>query len=73
MDSAVEAGSGQFELDSDQRAIQDMARSFAAERVAPHALEWDRNAHFPVDVIRETAALGLTGRASSILVAFDVH
>ncbi len=61
MDSAVEAGNGQFELDSDQRAIQDMARSFAAERVAPHALEWDRESRFPVEVIRETGPLGFGG------------
>src|SRR4029077_2810506 len=28
-------------------------------RIAPHAGEWDEKSHFPVDVIRETAALGM--------------
>ncbi len=61
MDSAVQAAGGQFELNEDQRAIQAMAQDFAAERVAPNALEWDRNKHFPADVIRETGPLGLGG------------
>lgn len=61
MDSAVQAVDGQFELNEDQRAIQTMAQDFAAERVAPYALEWDREKHFPSDVIRETGPLGLGG------------
>ena len=61
MDAVVDAPAGQFELNDDQRAIQEMARSFAAERVAPNALEWDRNRHFPDDVIRETGPLGFGG------------
>lgn len=61
MDAAVDAGSGQFELNADQRAIQDMAASFAADRVAPHALDWDRQRHFPSDVVRETGGLGFGG------------
>jgi alkylation response protein AidB-like acyl-CoA dehydrogenase len=36
-----------------------MARSFADEKLAPHALEWDEKKIFPVDVIREAAALGM--------------
>ena len=51
----------QFELNEDQRAIQEMAESFAADRVAPHALEWDKAKHFPADVIRETGPLGFGG------------
>ncbi|THF59770.1 isobutyryl-CoA dehydrogenase [Ollibium composti] len=61
MDSAVQAAGSQFELNEDQRAIQEMAEAFAAERVAPNALEWDRERHFPADVIRETGPLGLGG------------
>ena len=61
MDGAVHTTGGQFELTEDQRAIQAMAEAFAAERVAPAALEWDRNRHFPADVIRETGPLGLGG------------
>ncbi|MFN3958614.1 MAG: isobutyryl-CoA dehydrogenase [Parvularculaceae bacterium] len=50
-----------FALSDEQRAIQEMARSFAAEELAPHAAEWDEQKHFPVDVIRKSAALGLAG------------
>ncbi|HTV72053.1 MAG TPA: isobutyryl-CoA dehydrogenase [Rhizobiaceae bacterium] len=59
MDAAV--ASSQFELNEDQRAIKEMADAFAAERVAPFALEWDKNRHFPSDVIRETGPLGFGG------------
>jgi len=48
-----------FQLSEEQRAIQDMARSFAADRLAPNAAEWDETGHFPVDVLRELAELGL--------------
>ena len=61
MEAAVEAATAQFELNEDQRAIQEMAEAFAADRVAPHALEWDRDKHFPQDAIRETGALGFGG------------
>ena len=50
-----------FTLPEDQIAIRDMARDFAAEKIAPFALEWDEKKHFPVDVMREAAALGMGG------------
>jgi alkylation response protein AidB-like acyl-CoA dehydrogenase len=50
-----------FALTDDHTTIRDMARDFAAEKLAPRALEWDETRHFPVDVIRETAALGMAG------------
>ena len=50
-----------FDLDEDQIAVRDMARAFAAEKIAPHALRWDEEKHFPVDVMREAAALGMGG------------
>jgi alkylation response protein AidB-like acyl-CoA dehydrogenase len=49
----------QFSLTDDQVAIRDMAGAFAAENLAPHAIEWDETKHFPVDVMREAAALGM--------------
>ncbi len=48
-----------FALTSDHIAVRDMAKAFADERVAPHALEWDAKEHFPVGVLREAAALGM--------------
>ncbi len=61
MDAAAEPDTGQFELNEEQRAIQEMAEAFAQDRVAPQVLEWDRNHHFPSDVIRETGKLGFGG------------
>jgi alkylation response protein AidB-like acyl-CoA dehydrogenase len=57
-----------FALDADRIAIRDMARAFADDRIAPHALRWDETKHFPVEVIRETAALGM----AAIYVREDV-
>ena len=51
----------QFALNEDQIAVRDMAREFAAEKIAPHALRWDEEKHFPVDVMREAASLGIGG------------
>jgi alkylation response protein AidB-like acyl-CoA dehydrogenase len=46
-------------LDDDDRVIVETAAAFAAKRLAPHALEWDKAKHFPVDVLRESAELGM--------------
>ncbi|MGN6116752.1 MAG: isobutyryl-CoA dehydrogenase [Nitrobacter sp.] len=51
----------QFALTEDQTAVRDMARDFAAEKIAPFALKWDEEKHFPIDVMREAASLGIGG------------
>src|SRR6202158_1574614 len=51
----------QFALNEDQLAVRDMARDFAADKIAPHAIRWDEEKHFPVDVMREAAKLGIGG------------
>ena len=61
MDAIVEPQQERFGLTEEQRAIQDMVTSFAQDRVAPFAVEWDQDRHFPQDVVRETAPLGLGG------------
>jgi alkylation response protein AidB-like acyl-CoA dehydrogenase len=48
-----------FTLSETQNAIVAMARGFADEHLAPHALQWDAEKHFPLDVIRATAPLGM--------------
>ncbi|MFF0149205.1 hypothetical protein ATK36_6226 [Amycolatopsis sulphurea] len=48
-------------LTDEQRAVRQTAAEFAAEHLAPHAVDWDRNRHFPVDVLRKAAQLGLGG------------
>ncbi|MFE1826655.1 acyl-CoA dehydrogenase family protein [Streptomyces yangpuensis] len=48
-------------LTEDQLALAEVTLDFAQEQLAPHAVLWDRTKHFPVDVIRRAAALGLAG------------
>jgi alkylation response protein AidB-like acyl-CoA dehydrogenase len=55
------ASMGPFQLTADQCEIRDMARTFAADRLAPNAIAWDHDKHFPADVLREAAELGLGG------------
>lgn len=50
-----------FDLTEDRIAIRDMARAFAAEKIAPHAAEWDEKKHFPIPTLREAASLGFGG------------
>src|ERR1700742_5224054 len=48
-----------FGLDDDERVIAETAAAFAEKRLAPYALEGDGNHHFPTDVLREAAELGM--------------
>ena len=48
-----------FALADEQSQIRETALAFARERIAPNALKWDETSHFPVDVIRESAGLGM--------------
>src|SRR6478609_1782321 len=50
-----------FELSADDLAIAEVARQYADELLAPHAVEWDRHKHFPRDVLRKGAELGMGG------------
>ena len=50
-----------FRLSEEQTAIRDMAAGFAAEELAPFAVEWDQSRHFPVETLRKAGALGLGG------------
>ena len=46
-------------IDDDERVITETAASFAQKRLAPYALEWDATKHFPVEVLRAAAQLGM--------------
>ncbi len=48
-----------YSLSEDDRVIIDTAAAFAEKRIAPYALEWDESHHFPTDVLREAAELGM--------------
>lgn len=45
----------------EQVMIRDMAQKFARDRLLPHSEAWDRDSHFPVDVIKDAAELGFAG------------
>ena len=45
----------------EQVMIRDMARKFAEDQLMPHSEAWDRDSHFPVDVIKQAAELGFAG------------
>lgn len=49
------------ELNEEQSSIFAMAADFAAQELAPYALEWDEQKHFPIDVLRKAATLGMGG------------
>ena len=48
-------------LTDEQVMIQDMAKKFAADQLAPHSERWDEEKHFPIDVIKQAAELGFAG------------
>jgi len=49
-------------ISADERAaILEAVRDFAESEIAPHALEWDEQKHFPRDVIHHAGELGLGG------------
>ncbi|MFF5126483.1 acyl-CoA dehydrogenase family protein [Streptomyces syringium] len=48
-------------LTEEQLALAGTTLDFAREHLAPHAVAWDQDKHFPVDVLRKAAGLGLGG------------
>ncbi|MFE7607358.1 MULTISPECIES: acyl-CoA dehydrogenase family protein [Streptomyces] len=48
-------------LTEDQLALVETTLDFAQDHLAPHAVTWDQDKHFPVDVLRKAAGLGLGG------------
>lgn len=50
-----------FEFTTEQQQIRSMAADFARDKLAPMAESWDDQSHFPVDILREAAALGMAG------------
>ena len=48
-------------LTEEQLLIQDSARKFAQQRLAPNSAQWERQAAFPREIIDELGALGFMG------------
>ncbi len=50
-----------FELTKEHEDFRKVVREFAEAEVAPHIAQWDRDAHFPVDLVPKMGDLGLFG------------
>ncbi|MDI1351824.1 MAG: acyl-CoA dehydrogenase family protein [bacterium] len=50
-----------FEFTAEHLAFREMAADFALHKLAPMAESWDEHSHFPVDILREAAVLGMAG------------
>ncbi|MEO7001859.1 MAG: acyl-CoA dehydrogenase family protein [Ktedonobacterales bacterium] len=50
-----------FRLDDEQQEIRDLVRKFARNELAPNAERWDDERHFPRELLKPLADLGLMG------------
>jgi short-chain 2-methylacyl-CoA dehydrogenase len=50
-----------FELSREHEEFRHSVREFAEAEIAPYAEQWDREHHFPVDVVQKMGKLGLFG------------
>ncbi|MEX0429441.1 acyl-CoA dehydrogenase family protein [Nocardioides sp. DS6] len=50
-----------FELSREHEEFRHVVRDFAESAIAPYAAQWDRDHHFPVEVVQQMGKLGLFG------------
>jgi butyryl-CoA dehydrogenase len=50
-----------FELSDEHEAFRRVVRDFAETQLAPYVAEWDRDHHFPTDLVHAMGELGLFG------------
>jgi butyryl-CoA dehydrogenase len=50
-----------FELSREHEEFRRSVREFAQAEIAPHAALWDKDHHFPTDVVQKMGKLGLMG------------
>src|ERR1700704_3927924 len=50
-----------FRLSEEQDLLRRSVREFAETEIRPHVREWDRDQHFPIELMPKLAALGLLG------------
>ncbi len=50
-----------FELSREHEEFRQVVREFAEAEIAPHAAQWDKDHHFPADVVQKMGGLGLMG------------
>jgi len=51
----------EYDLPEEIAALRDVVRRFAAERIRPHARDWDRDQTLPEELVTELGQLGLMG------------
>lgn len=61
--SALSSNGVSFELNDTQRELQNLARKFAREEIAPEAAKYDRSGDFPWDIVKKAHSLGLMNSA----------
>jgi alkylation response protein AidB-like acyl-CoA dehydrogenase len=52
-----------FDYRDDQLAVRDAVRDFARQRIVPNAERWSESGEFPMELLPDLAAIGLTGLA----------
>ncbi len=50
-----------FELSREHEEFRHAVREFAEAEIEPHAAKWDKDHHFPTDVVQKMGGLGLMG------------
>src|SRR3954471_7990455 len=50
-----------FQLNEEQLQLQKSVRQYAEREIAPHVMEWDEAAKFPMEIVKELGRLGLMG------------
>jgi alkylation response protein AidB-like acyl-CoA dehydrogenase len=50
-----------FDLSEEQLVLQLAVREFCAREIIPHAARWDREEHFPIEIIPALGRMGLLG------------
>ncbi len=50
-----------FELSREHEEFRRSVREFAEAEIAPHVAQWDKDHHFPTDVVQKMGGLGLFG------------
>jgi butyryl-CoA dehydrogenase len=50
-----------LELSAEHETFRKVVREFAEAKIAPHAARWDREHHFPVEVVQGLGELGVFG------------
>jgi len=51
----------EFQLNEEQQQLRKSVREFAEREIAPHVMEWDEAARFPMETVKELGRMGLLG------------